>query len=87
MDLSFQTMNPAPDVLELSMVMGLQGFIPPFLQLPDLGLDLGLIETHHLMMLMHINAESFAERCDEVFFIQLRVTPNRLVINARSDLP
>jgi hypothetical protein len=85
-DLMFETMNPSPDGFELGMIVGRDGLVALLLQLPDLRFDGGFIDASGFVVRVHVDAESFAERHEQVVFVQLGVALQRLMLNASGDL-
>lgn len=51
----------------------------------DARLDRRLVDTHNFVMLVHVDIEGFAERYDQMLFVQLRVALDRFMFDVLGD--
>src|SRR4029453_13798212 len=81
-----EMVNVAPDRLQLRVVVIRERLVSLLFQIPDLGLQLGLVNSFYLVVRMHIDPESLAQGRQQVFFIHLGMALQGFVIDARCDL-
>src|ERR1041385_3014432 len=80
-----QMMNLSADISELRVIVSRYGFLAPALQFFDLRFDGCFVETDHLVMLVHIDSQDFAERWDKMVLVHNAVAFERVVITALGD--
>jgi len=66
--------------------MSADGVVASGLQRFDARFDCSFIDAHHVMMLMHLDAERIANRHDQMVLIELRVALHRIVLNVLGDV-
>jgi hypothetical protein len=81
MNSTLQTVNGAPDRLELCMIVRRDGRFSLTFQLANARFDRALVDADDGVMFV-LNAQRFCERYDEMVFVQLRVSLNCLVLDA-----
>lgn len=86
MNLSFQTMNAAARVLQLRVIMRLEGCVAFLLPIFDASLDRRFVDPDHIMVLVYVDIESFTNGDDEVLFIQLREALHGFVVHILRDV-
>jgi hypothetical protein len=79
-------MNRAARYFQLLVIVRGYGRIAFGFERLDARLDRRLIDAHHLVVLVHVDVEGFAERHDQMLFVQLRVTLDGFVLDVFGDL-
>jgi hypothetical protein len=85
MNLSLQAMNRAARYFQLLVIVRGYGRIAFSFERFDTRLDRRLIDANNFVVLVHFNVEGFAERHDQMLFVQLRVALNGFVIDVLRD--
>jgi hypothetical protein len=86
-NLAFQAMDLPPDPFQLDVIMGGQGLIPFFLQHPDFLFYLGLVQSHHFVLLVLVDIQGLAESIQEMLLVQLTVPLDRFMVGFLGDFP
>jgi hypothetical protein len=85
-NLPLQAMNRAARYFQLLVIVRGYGRITFGFERLDAQLYGRLIDAHHLVVLVHIDAEGFAERHDQMLFVQLRVALDGFVLDVFGDV-
>ncbi len=83
--LHFERMDFAAQGFKLFMIVADESFIPLLLQLFDLRFDFGRVDTFGVVMREGVNVQGHADRHDQMLFVELRITLDSFVFNARRD--
>jgi hypothetical protein len=67
------------------MIVICESLIALALKFLYLSFDFGFIKSNHVMVLVHLNPQNFAERGDEMVFVHDAVALQRFVIDVLSD--
>jgi len=86
MNLPLQAMNRAAGNLQLLVIVSGQRGISFCFKRLDARFDRRLIEANNFVVLVHVNVEGFAERHDQMLFVQLRVALDGFVLDVFGDL-
>jgi hypothetical protein len=85
-NLSLQAMNRAAGYFQLLVIVRGDGRIAFSFERLDAQLDRRLIDAHNLVVLVHVDVERFAERYDQMLFVQLRVPLDGFVLDIFGDI-
>lgn len=85
-DHSLKIVNSSANNLEFSAVVTLKRLITSAFELFDLLLDGSFVETDDVVVLMHIDAQRIAERCNQLILVHDAVALQRLVLDTLGDL-
>jgi hypothetical protein len=86
MNLSLQAMNRAARYFQLLVIVRGYGRIAFSFERFDAQLSRRFIDAHNLVVLVHIDVEGFAERYDQMLFVQLGVALDRFVLDIFGDV-
>jgi hypothetical protein len=68
------------------VIVRCESFIALFLQISDFGFDLGHVCAYCVVVRVSVNAQSIADRYDQMLLVELRVAHHSLVLDACGDL-
>jgi hypothetical protein len=86
MNLSLQAMNRAASYFQLLVIVRGYGRIAFSFERFDTRLDRRLIDANNFVVLVHFDVEGFAERHDQMLFVQLRVALDGFVLDVFGDV-
>ena len=74
-------------LFKLSLIVSLERRVPLLLESAHLGLDRRLVDTLHIVMLVCLDAQGFAQRRQQMFLVHLRKALDRVVLDVLGDVP